>query len=548
MKSKEITREKLNEMSREELVEAILLQQEKNARLEEKKQEMERKLDILTEQIRLSNTRTFGRSSEKDVLDGQIELAFNEAESVFVENTEEPSAGQLISAYTRRKKQKGKRAEDLSKFPVKVIEHTLDEEKLHKFFPDGYERFPDEVYSKLEYHPASFEVVEHHIAVYHGKADDSIIRAEHPKELLDGSIVTASLAAGIMNAKYVNAMPLYRLEKELERHELNLSRQTMANWMILLSERYLSLLWNRMKENLFTHHVIHADETPVLVNKDGRKAGAKSYMWVYRSNIYDDHPVILYDYHKTRNTDNLEKFLNGFRGKIVSDGYVSYHKLAAEFPKDITVCGCWAHMRRKFSDIVKSASGSDKKKLKFTLAGYGLSQISQIYHMDNKLRELSEDEIKRERDLTIRPMVEAFFAWAEEHRTEVTGGSNIGKALDYALNQRRYLMEFLQDPKVPLDNNAAEGAIRPFVIGKKNWVMIDTVHGASASAIIYSIAETAKANNLKPYQYFKHILEEIPKHMDETSLDFLDDLLPWSKILPEECRKTELTNTTNAAS
>ena len=144
-------------------------------------------------------------------------------------------------------------------------------------------------------------------------------------------------------------------------------------------------------------------------------------------------------------------------------------------------------------------------------------------------------------------MVEAFFAWAEEHRAEVTGGSNIGKALDYALNQKRYLMEFLQDPKVPLDNNAAEGAIRPFVIGKKNWVMIDTVHGASASAIIYSIAETAKANNLKPYQYFEHILEEIPKHMDETSLDFLDDLLPWSKMLPEECRKTESADTANAA-
>ena len=132
-----------------------------------------------------------------------------------------------------------------------------------------------------------------------------------------------------------------------------------------------------------------------------------------------------------------------------------------------------------------------------------------------------------------RPMVEAFFAWAEEHRMEVTKGSNIGKALDYALNQKRYLMEFLEDPKVPLDNNAAEGAIRPFVIGKKNWVMIDTVYGASASAIIYSIAETAKANNLKPYQYFKYILEEMPKHMDETGLDFLDDLLPWSERLPK---------------
>ena len=540
MESKEITREKLNQMSREELVEAILMQQEKNKEIEEK-------LDILMEQIKLANTRTFTRSSEKNILDGQMELAFNEAESVFMENVQEPSEEQVIRAYTRRKKRQGKRAEDLSKFPVKVIEHAIDEEKLDELFPGGYERFPDEVYSKLCYHPASFEVLEHHIAVYRSKTDDTIIRAEHPKELLDGSIVTASLAAGIMNAKYVNAMPLYRLEKEFERQELNLCRQTMANWMVVLSERYLLLLWDRMKENLLAHHVIHADETPVLVNKDGRRAGSKSCMWVYRSGVYDEHPVVLYDYHKTRNTENLEGFLKGFKGKIVSDGYVSYHKLAADFPKDITVCGCWAHMRRKFADIVKSASGSDKKKPKYTLASYGLSQISQIYHMDNQLRALSEDEIKRERSLTIRPMVEAFFAWAKERRTEVTGGSNIGKAFSYALNQKKYLMEFLDDPKVPLDNNAAEGAIRPFVIGKKNWVMIDTIHGAQASAIIYSIAETAKANNLRPYQYFKYILEEMPKHMDETGLDFLDDLLPWSEALPEECRKTESADTANAA-
>ena len=547
MNSNEITREKLNEMSRSELVEAILMQQEKNAQLSEKNREMKEKLDILIDQIRLANTRAFGRSSEKDALDGQMEFAFNETESIFVENTQEPSSEQVIGAYVRRRKREGKRAEDLSKFPVKIIEHTLDEEKLHELFPGGYERFPDEVYSKLEYHPASFEVLEHHIAVYRSKTNDAIIRAEHPKELLDGSIATASLAAGIMNAKYVNAMPLYRLEKELERQELNLSRQTMANWMIVLSERYLSLLWDRMKEKLLTHHVIHADETPVLVNRDGRKAGSKSYMWVYRSSVYDEHPVILYDYHKTRNADSLEEFVKGFRGKIVSDGYASYHKLAEKFPQDITVCGCWAHMRRKFSDIVKSAGGSGKRKPKFTLASYGLSRISQIYHMDNQLRELSDDEIKRERNLTIRPMVEAFFAWADERRTEVAGGSNIGKAFSYALNQKKYLMEFLDDPAVPLDNNAAERAIRPFVIGKKNWVMIDTVHGAQASAIIYSIAETAKANNLKPYQYFKYILEEMPKHMDDIGLDFLDELLPWAETLPEECRKTETTNSTNAA-
>lgn len=171
-----ITREKLNEMTQEELVEAILSQQEKNARLKEELKEMGNRLDILTEQIRLANTRAFGRSSEKDVLEGQMELTFNEAEGIFVENTEEPEAEQAIASYTRRKKQKGKRTEGLSKFPVQVTEHAIDEEKLQEMFPQGYERFPDEVYSKLEYHPASFEVLEHHIAVYHSKNDDAIIQ------------------------------------------------------------------------------------------------------------------------------------------------------------------------------------------------------------------------------------------------------------------------------------------------------------------------------------------------------------------------------------
>lgn len=547
MKQNETPREKLNHKSADELIEIVFSQQKTIEAQAEKIKEVEHTLDILTEQIRLSKVKTFGRSSEKGVLENQMELIFNEAEALFVENTEEPETEQVIPAYTRRKKHTGKRAQDLSNFPVKIIEHTIDEETLRERFKDGYERFPDEVYTKLAYHPASFEVLEHHVAVYHGKKEDWILRAEHPKEILDHSIVTASLAAGVMNAKYVNALPLYRIQQEFERQGLALSRQVMAGWMIVLSERYLSLLWDKMKEALFTHSVIHADETPVQVNKDGRKAGAKSYMWVYRSSVYDENPVVLYDYHKTRSTDHLEDFLEGFTGKIVSDGYVSYHKLAEDFPEPITVCGCWAHARRKFSDIIKSASGSDKKKPKYTLASYAVSQIGQIYHLDNQLRELSDDAIKRERNLTIRPMVEAFFTWAQEHRGEVTKGSTIGKALDYVRNQKQYLMEFLDDPRVPLDNNAAERAIRPFVIGKKNWQMIDTIKGAETSAILYSIAETAKANNLKPYEYFKYLLEEIPKHMDDKNLDFLEPLLPWAAALPEQCRKTKTPDTANAA-
>ena len=533
MKNEDLTREKLQSIEQSELVEMYLSQQEELQRLQ-------KITDLLSEEVKNLKAVRFGRSTEKDLTGDQLFIAeaFNEAEALASEETEEPAIEEITY---RRRKHSGKKDADLSAYPVEVIAHEIPEDELTELFPDGYDRFPDEVYKTLEYHPATFTVLEHHIAVYHGK-NGQIRRAEHPVELLPHSIAAPSLAAGIMNAKYVNALPLYRIEQELGRQGLDLSRQVMANWMIRLSERYLTLMTDRLKTELLAHRVIHADETPVKVSKDGRKAGSESRMWVYRSNEKDDHPVILYDYRKTRKTDHLKQFLEGFCGSIVSDGYVSYQKLERDWPSQITACGCWAHCRRKFAEIIKSSSGSDKKKPKYTLSSYAVSQIANIYHLDNQLKDMSAEERKKERDLTIRPIVESFFAWAQEHRPEVTKGSNIGKALDYALNQKDYLTRFLDDPDIPLDNNAAERAIRPFVIGKKNWHLIDTINGAKASAVIYSLAETAKANELKPYEYFKHLLTEIPKHMNDTDLKFLNDLLPWSDRLPDNCRRVKQTS------
>lgn len=527
MENNRLTKEKLKMTDPEKLVEMILLQQQQI-------EELQKLTDLMSEEIRNLRSDKFGRSTEKDLTGEQLYFAeaFNEAEGFVDESLDEPTFEQVTY---KRKKRRGKREADLSAFPVTVIEHEITDEELEEYFPEGYERFPDEIYRKLEYHPATFEVLEHHIAVYRGK-NGKIKRAEHPAELLKNSIATPSLTAGIMNAKYVNAMPLYRIEKEFERIGLTIGRQVMANWMIKSGERYLSLLADRMKEELFTHHVIHADETVVKVSKDGRKAGSESRMWVYRSNEKDEHPVILYDYRKTRKTDHLKDFLGNFAGCIVSDGYVAYHKLADERPDQITACGCWAHCRRKFAQIIKSSNGSEKKKEKYKLAAYAVKQISNIYHLDNQLSDMQPKERKKERELTIKPIVEAFFAWAKKHYSEVPPKSNIGKALDYAINQESYLKQFLYDPEVPLDNNSAERAIRPFVIGKNNWHMIDTIPGAEASAIIYSIAETAKANHLKPYEYFRYVLTEIPKHMDDKDLSFLEELLPWSASLPDQCQ------------
>lgn len=500
--------------------------------------EMDKKLELLLEQIRISNQARFGQSTEKDLLQDQLVFCFNEAEITIADAgaISEPSIEQVIPEHKRRIKKKGKRDEDLSSFPVRIETHALSEEKLKELFDGDYRKLPDEVYKKLEFHPATFEVVEHHIEIYCGNKNQRIVKADHPAELLNNSIATPSLVAAILNAKYVNSIPLYRLEQEFKRNEVNIARQVMANWVIRTSERYLSLLYDRMHEAIYKSRIIHADETPVRVAKDGRDKMTDSYMWVYRTGEHGGSPpAILYEYQKTRKADHPRAFLSGYKGIVVCDGYQVYHKLENERPGDLTVAGCWAHARRRFSNVCKSLG---KKVSKDTLAVLALEQIAQIYHVDNGLSELSPEKRLEQRKLLVRPLVEGFFAWVKENENKVPKKSETGKGFTYCLNQEKYLKVFLENPDIPLDNNYAEVALRSFCVGKKNWHVIDTISGAESSAIAYSLAESAKANNLKPYNYFMHVLEEIPKHMSGTSLDFLDDLLPWSPALPESCKKS----------
>jgi transposase len=521
--------------SKKDIIQLFLSQQEMIAKQSKQLEELNKNINILIEATQIAKQQKFGRSSEKMEWEGQMELCFNEAEvTVAGKVVIEPEFEEVCPKPYKRKKSKGKRDENLKDLSVNIIEHTLSDEKLRAIFRSYWKRLPDEIYKRLQFHPATFEVEEHHVAVYAGKDNQTIVKADRPTDLLRNSIVTPSLAAGILNGKYINALPLYRLEQEFARNDVNISRQVMANWTIQCADRYFSLLYDRLHKELYRCHVSQADETPVLVSKDGRAAGSKSYMWVYRTGkMYEDPPIILYDYQRTRKADHPREFLRGYAGIIVTDGYQVYHKLEKEDP-DITIAGCWSHARRRFSNVVKAMG---KEASKNTLAYDALKQIAVIYKIDNDLQDLKLEERVARRQLHVKPQVEAFFAWIKTHQHEVPAQSETGKGFTYCLNQEKYLKTFLENGYVPLDNNACESAIRGFCIGKKNWQMIDTINGAKASAIIYSIAETAKANNLKPYQYFKYLLEQIPKHMDDKDISFLDMLLPWSNDLPEECRK-----------
>ena len=508
---------------------------------------LNKNIDILTEEVRSLRTKQFGRHSEKNLVDAQDQLyiSFNEAEIVIdlYPVTQELEFEEIHpKAYKRGKKAKGKREEDLKDLPTEVVEHTMSEEELAQAFPSGkYKRLPDEVYKRLEYQPAGFKVTEHHVAVYAAEGNDDnesvIIRADRPADLLRNSVTTASLMAAVFNYKFVNSQPIHRMVQEFERQDVHIPTQNVCRWVIECSNRYLKRIYDRLKEKLFEYHVVHADETPVEVRKDGRPAGSKSYMWVYRSGALESNPFVLYDYQKTRKADHPREFLKGFKGYCLTDGYQVYHTIDRE-RDDITVAGCWAHARRGFADVIK-ASPKDDPDLPESVAYKALQIIQTMYRYEKAYADKSAEERKNLRTRECAPLVDAFFAYLKAESQEVAEKSKTGKAIAYCLNQEKYLRVFLSDPMVPMDNNAAERGIRTFCLGKHNWYMIDTVSGAEASAIAYSIAETARANDLKPYEYFKYLLEEIPKHGEFEDRAFLDALLPWSETLPEACYKTK---------
>jgi len=499
-----------------------------------------KQIELLTEQIRIMNQRSFGRKSESslDQCDGQMTIFdyFNAAEALANPSIPEPDIKEIVISTHRRSKTSGKRESDLEGFPARIFEHKLSDEELNKLFPEGYKELPCDVYKRLHIIPETFIVDEHHVHVYASKKNTGeIYKADRPKDLFRNSIVTPSLLAAILNAKYTLAVPLERQSKAYKSNGVNLSSNTMANWVIKGAEEYFSIVYSKLHLMLYLDKIIHADESPVKVmriDKQSIKNGKKTYMWVYRNKPSDSsHPIVLFDWQPSRRADHPREFLKDFSGTVITDGYQVYHKLSDE-REDLTVGGCWVHTRRPFAEFIKSVG---EKNAKGTIAYEAYCMITEIMHKDNEFDDLSSEDRLKQRQLVIKPMVDAYFEWVKSKSLQVAKNSKTGKALAYSIHQEKYLRTFLNDGDVPMDNNSAEQAIRPFTLGRKNFVLIESDNGAKASAMIYSLVETAKANNLNPYKYFELLLSELPQHMDDNNLNFLDNLLPWSDRVQEEC-------------
>lgn len=499
-----------------------------------------RQIELLTEQIRIMNQRHFGRKTESSLneMEGQISLfdSFNEAEVLSDPDQKEPEITEVIISSYKRSKRKGKREEDLDGLPARIFNHELSKEVLDEKFPEGYKELPCEVYKRLHVIPETFMVDEHHVHVYASKKNTGvIIKAPRPTDLFRNSIATPPLVASIINGKYINALPLERQSKTFKINGINLSTNTLANWVINSSDLYFSLVYDRMHELIYNNKVIHADETPAKVMRiDGKKIsnGKKTYMWVYRNRPSSKSPpIVLFDWQPSRRADHPREFLKDFSGTVVTDGYQVYHKLEKE-REDLNVAGCWIHARRPYAEFIKSVG---IQAAKGSIAQEAYDMITEIMHMDNSYDDLSPSDRKKQRQKNLTEKVDAYFEWAKMKYDQVTHNSTIGKALAYSIHQERYLRRFLSDGNIPMDNNYAEQAIRPFTLGRKNFVIIETDNGAKASAVLYSLAETAKANQLNTYKYFELLLSEIPKHMDDKNLTFIDDLMPWSPRVQHEC-------------
>ena len=498
--------------------------------LEQKLEETTAKLTWYEEQFRLSKERQFGASSEKTLPNQQT--LFNEAEKEARPEKEEPELDEIT--YKRRKK-KGLNKKSFDDLPVETIEYKLSEEEGNcPECGNHLHEMSKEIRKELKVIPAQVKIVEHVKYVYTCRQCEKeniktpVITAKMPNPVLKGSFVSPSLMAYTMHRKYSEAVPLYRQEQQFNNFGIELSRQNLANWVIHGSNTWLKPLYDRMHEILLEEEIIYADETTmqVLDEKD-KKPTTKSYMWMYATGKHSKQ-IFLYEYQSSRSSNHPKNFLKGFKGFLQTDGYAGYNNI-----ENTIQVGCFAHAKRGFTDALK-ALPKDSTTSK-TNAEEGVDFCNQLFKIEKSLKHLDPEEIYEKRLEKSKPVLEAFLSWLKTKEKQVLPKSALGKAIGYCLKQWAKLEAFTLDGRLEISNNRSERAIKPFVIGRKNFLFSKSPRGATASAITYSMIETAKANSLNTFYYLNYLFENLP-NIDLDNIEELDQLLPWSASVPEECK------------
>jgi len=502
-----------------------------NATLKSRISELEALVKYYEEQFRLAKHRRFGASSEKSEYDHDQASFFNEAEATADANVAEPELVEIKKHY--RKKKRLVNDSFPENLPVEVVEHDLPAgEQLCPECGGELHAIGKETRRELKIVPAKAVIVEHVRRVYgcrYCEMDEygaPVIKAPVDNPVIKGSFASPESIAHIMTQKFTMGVPLYRQEQERARQGIMLSRQTMSNWLIRAAEDWLEPVYDAMHELLCLHGVLHADETTLQVLREpGKTAQSKSYMWLYRTSGDAKHPIVLYDYQPDRRAKRPAEFLKDFKGYLHTDGYDGYHGLS----KDIVIVGCWAHARRKFDEALKILPEKDREG---SNSLHGKRCRDKLFELERDFSGLAPDKRLRKRQELSKPLVERFFDWLAS--LNVLPKVPIGIAVHYALGQRKYLERYLLDGRLEISNNRAERSIKPFVIGRKNFLFANTPRGAKASAIMFSLIETAKENGLNPYVYLTHIFQNAPNWDIRNNLSMLELLLPWS--MPGYCK------------
>jgi transposase len=422
------------------------------------------------------------------------------------------------------------------------VVHDLSEaEKICACCGESLHCIGEERSEKLDIMPATARVIVHVRPKYACRGcEEGVKRAPLPPQPIPKSIVTPGLLAWVVIGKYLDRMPLYHLEGVLKRLGVAVSRTTLASWMIRGAE-LLNPLYEAMHSALLERDIAQADETTVQVLKEvGKSAQSKSFLWVYRAGTGP--PITLYEYQPTRGGEHPERFLEGFRGYLQSDGYQAYQSLCAKNPELIAL-GCMAHVRRKFDEAQKAHPNAKAKK--GSAATRALAMIGKLYAVEKRIRDLPPEGRYRVRQERAKRLLDEFHAWLKKTAPRVVPKSLLGEAVSYALNQWPTLTIYLKDGRLEIDNNATERDIRPFVMGRRAWLFSDTPQGARASAVLYSIICTAKANGLEPYSYLRELFEKLPA-ISRDDNDAIEALLPW-RVNERQTRAGDSENPETAA-
>lgn len=472
--------------------------------------------ELLHEQVRLLRAQLYGRKSERMVSEDLQQLPLFPLPAPSSPPPPEVQEAQKtrVEAHARKKPGRGPLPEDLPR--VEVIHDVSDDEKLCGCGAVK-ESIGSDCSEQLDHVPARLQVLRHVRLKYACKkcesngdgTESTIVCAPAPPQMIPKGLATAGLLAHVTVSKFVDALPFYRQEAQFVRMGIELGRATMCNWMVKVAARCAPLL-SLMRDEIRAGPLINVDETTLQVlDEPGRDPTTDSYLWVFRGGD-PERPTIIFVYSETREGRVAQEFLQGYSGHVQTDGYKGYDFL--DEVDDIVHHGCWAHARRKFDDVLKSGGKSRPHKRKGTIAEEAMLKIQELFLLEKRARQedLGEHELQQFRQAYSKPKLDALHAWLQEMAPLTPPKGLTGEAISYTLKQWHRLARYADTGFVRMDNNLAENSIRPIVVGRKNWLFAGTPEGAHASAAIYSMVETAKANGLDPYRYLRFLFDRLP--------------------------------------